>query len=243
VSSDSDKSSFREEFHAAKQTKYDKKFSIRLDQAFKEDSHPAAINCSDIKKKPTPQISIKKNKENNDNLISPRELMVSKEEYIASIREKSRSPRTDEWYDICYEHKNTHYKCEYCGEASAIIEAHDILPYSRLTKGQMHDRGFLKQNLISLCHEHHHNVAHLGDPHWIKFEPRIKEMCEQEKQKRHLEMRNAETQEQMQERLRKAQEYKEHRENLRSIVKNMPGNKIFVEKMKRDVHPKVKNLL
>lgn len=93
MSSDSDKSSFREEFHAAKQTKYDKKFSIRLDQAFKEDSHPAAINCSDIKKKPTPQISIKKNKENNDNLISPRELMVSKEEYIASIREKSRSPR------------------------------------------------------------------------------------------------------------------------------------------------------
>ena len=229
MSSDSDKSSFREEFHAAKQTKYDKKFSIRLDQAFKEDSHPAAINCADIKKKPTPQISIKKNKENNDNLISPRELMVSKEEYIASIREKSRSPRTDEWYDICYEHKNTHYKCEYCGEASAIIEAHDILPYSRLTKGQMHDRGFLKQNLISLCHEHHHNVAHLGDPDCFEFEPRIREICEQKKQedRKRWEEENKEELELW----REEREREEKRlEELRSYVKKLPRS-ISVEKM------------
>lgn len=215
--------------------KLDKKFGISIDPAFKEDSDPVTINCSDIKKNPLPQLTEfketkeKKTKEKSTNWleVSLQDIEQTQREYIAAIC--AESGRTQEWAETSYEYKINHYSCEYCGETSDI-EGHDILPYSRLTEGQRRNRDFLKQNIISLCHEHHHNVAHLGDPDWIKFDPRIREICEL-----HLRSQRLEDEQKKQESHAKVQEeqenYANHTENLRSIVKEMSGNKLIVEKM------------
>lgn len=163
---------------AAGLIKLDNEFNISIDPAYKGYSDPPAINCSDIKRKSTPQLrEFEKDKETSidefDVFQQQGEQILQK--IIADICEES--GRTQEWVETSYEYKSKHYKCEYCGEASNI-ECHDVLPYHRLNEGQRHDRDFLKQNLISLCHEHHHNVAHLSDPYWIKFDPRIREICE-----------------------------------------------------------------
>lgn len=119
--------------------------------------------------------------------LSPQEREVSeeviKDKVLAFVRKKYRNKRTDAWYDVWYDFKNTHHKCEYCGRSSDT-EAHDILPYRQLTEDQTHDREFLEQNFILLCHEHHHSVAHLGDPYCIEFDPKIKEICAQKKRER-----------------------------------------------------------
>jgi hypothetical protein len=189
-----DSNDFRES-PAAGLKKWDRNFRINLDPAFKEDSDPAAINCADIKKKPIPQpIEIEKNNEKNTNKkknekpINWLEVFIQKfeqsqREYIAAIC--AESGRTQEWAETSGEYKRDHYDgCAYCGEYSNI-ECHDIEPYHRLTEDQRHDRDFLMQNFILLCHNCHQNVAHMGDQEWIKFDPKIREICEREKQERY----------------------------------------------------------
>jgi hypothetical protein len=209
------------------------------DPAFKKDSKDAAINCSDIKKKPVPQptefktIKEKKTEEGVD-LLEQQILEYDQRwrEHYAAKCAKSERKRTQEWVDISWEYKKDNPECEYCGETSDI-ESHDILPYYLLTEDQRHDRGFLKQNLISLCIEHHHNVAHLGDSYFSEFEPRIREICEQKKQedrKRWAEENKEELELWREKRERDAKRLEE----LRSYVKKLPGNKISVEKMLPD---------
>jgi hypothetical protein len=228
----SDKGFFRES-SAAGLKKWGEKFTISLDPAFEEDSDQAIINCPDNEKKPhpCPQNSQRTNEgktiENvNFELIL---LECNQEGQKAYASKCAKSGRTEEWIETSWEYKGDHSECEYCGEIPDKIESHDILPYSRLNEDQRHDRNFLKQNLISLCHEHHHNVAHLGDPDWIKFEPGIREICDRERQKRHVIMK---------EYLKRCREETERdlkrTEDLRSYVRNMPGNKLVVDKMISD---------
>jgi hypothetical protein len=46
--------------------------------------------------------------------------------------------RTLECVETSLEYKKDHRECEMCGEASDI-EAHNIIPHSRLTEGQRHE--------------------------------------------------------------------------------------------------------
>jgi hypothetical protein len=171
---------------ASELKKLDKKFTISLDNAFKDDNEAITINCSDIKQKPSSKPSLRKTrneikrKKSLTNVLDlfQQQWEQSRREYIAALC--GESGRTQEWVETSLEYKSDHFKCEMCGETSNI-EAHDILPYHQLTEGQRHNKNFLKQNLISLCHDHHQNVAHLGDPDWIKFDPRIREICEEYK--------------------------------------------------------------
>ena len=218
---------------------WDKKPKISLDKAFKDDSDAGIINCSDIKKKPIPRpLELKKTEEKSINLLAVhlQEIQQARREHIAIWSVES--GRTLEWYETRDEYKNNHSKCEYCDEYSDLLECHDITPYRFLTVDQTHNRDFLKQkNFVLLCHEHHHNVAHLGDPDWRKSDPGIREICEQKKRERHAktqedQKRWREEHKEELERLREeAERNAKNWEDIRSYVKNMPGNKRFVEKM------------
>jgi hypothetical protein len=164
------------------------------------------------------------------------EIKINERAFIAARCAESR--RTQEWVETSLDYKKDHYKCEYCGEVSDILESHDILPYRCLTEVQRHDRDFLKRNLILLCHEHHHIVAHLGDPDWLKFDPRIREICER-KTEEEMKCWWEENKEKL-ERLQKEKEcYAKRMDDLRSYVKKLPGNKVIVEKMMPDNTPRL----
>jgi hypothetical protein len=153
----------------------------RLDPAFKDDSNVVVIDCSDIKKKSSSRTSDFKETGDEDvirfSLVEELEKIEKAEREFIATRSME-SGRTLEWVEISLEHKRDHYRCEYCGKRSDL-HVHDILPYRHLTEDQTHDRDFLKQNLIMLCKDHHYGVAHLGDPYCLKFDPKIRDTCEQ----------------------------------------------------------------
>ena len=60
-------------------------------------------------------------------------------------------------------------------------------------------------------------VAH---PNWIKFNPRIREICEP-----HLRQRRLEHPDEMRECLKKAERYAKHMEDIRLIGTSIYGNK------------------
>ena len=58
------------------------------------------------------------------------------------------------------------------------LEAHDITPWHLLSNRQKSDYGWLvRHNLISLCHRHHHQLGHLNDSDWMKYNPHIREVA------------------------------------------------------------------
>jgi|GEM_PF-6998150 len=226
---DSNKGLFRES-PASGLEKLNKNFNISLDQALKEDCDPVIINCSDIKEKTTSQpIEIKKNKEektkNSGNLLEEILMEINQEWRKAYLDKCMGSKRTQEWCETSWEYKKSHPECEYCGEIPDKIETHDIKPYNQLDMGQRHDRDFLRDNLISLCIEHHRNVAHLGDP-YSKFEPNIRDICEQKKQERYVKKQE------ISKPVGEKQKFGDKRtEDFRRYVKMLHGNKVSVEQM------------
>jgi hypothetical protein len=120
--------------------KLDKKFSISLDNAFRDGNNVVTISCSEIEKKPSSKPSFEKSRdETSGSLNLLEELEQRHREHIADLC--AESGRTQEWIETALEYKNDHYKCEMCG-GTLDIEAHDILPYRLLTEDQRHDRVF-----------------------------------------------------------------------------------------------------
>ena len=90
-----------------------------------------------------------------------------------------RTQRTGVWRKASKDHKKEHPRCEICGRTKKA-EAHDVIPYRKLTEKQRNDYAFLRTNLLTLCgapRDDHRVLAHCDDPKCVSFNPKIREMA------------------------------------------------------------------
>lgn len=84
--------------------------------------------------------------------------------------------RTPEWNQASSDWKKTHPICALCGHKKPN-EAHDVLPYHKLTDAQKHDYAWLMWNFITLDYACHRQLGHCNDPNCMKFNPKIREIA------------------------------------------------------------------
>jgi hypothetical protein len=103
-------------------------------------------------------------------------------------------PRTVAWTQAAADFHNAHDTCEMCGSKEGSLnvpdakldgatgdqcnlEAHDVLPYHKLTTAQQNDYDFILANFIMLHHFEHHRFAHGCDPECWHYNPNIRQLA------------------------------------------------------------------
>ncbi|MEM3608711.1 MAG: hypothetical protein QW238_07610 [Candidatus Bathyarchaeia archaeon] len=84
--------------------------------------------------------------------------------------------RPEAWRRAAEDWRRMHPSCAICGLRGAV-EVHDVIPYHLVEDPGSKPYEWWIQNFISLCHHDHHRLAHCGDPAWLCYNPRIRELA------------------------------------------------------------------
>jgi hypothetical protein len=101
------------------------------------------------------------------------------------------SGRTPAWDAADKRYHQDHSMCEMCGLPAGplgppfdtkpgnqtVLEAHDVLPYHKLTPAQQNDEQFIYNNFIMLHWFEHRRIAHCGDPNCLEYDPGIRDVA------------------------------------------------------------------
>jgi len=86
------------------------------------------------------------------------------------------STRTKAWRQASKDWKAKYPLCAVCN-ITTTLEAHDCLPYHKLTTKRKNDYDWLMTNFITLCHAEHRSLAHANDPDCLMYQPQIRTLA------------------------------------------------------------------
>lgn len=84
--------------------------------------------------------------------------------------------RPQAWRRAARDYKRRHPFCAVC-QTRKDLEIHDVLPYHLVEDPEGKSYEWWLTNFITLCHHDHHRLAHCGDPTWLSYNPRIRELA------------------------------------------------------------------